>query len=297
MKINLHAHTNHSIDSSKSVESYLMELEENGVNLASITDHNSVDAYFEIEQSDLRSLFGGELVIGTELDVRQGDYNFDVTCYGFDLDKMKQMLDGVYGSIAECNLARYNEILQVAEEKGFVVDYNYKYENPSQLYAYGAAYENLFSNPYNREKLGERLPKTYGEFFRLITTDKTFPLYYQTTAARPALSDVVEFVHSIGGKVFLAHPFEYYSDESTFGILEEVKDLVDGVEVFNSNVTSKQIQILKDYVNEHDMLISGGTDYHYPKRAKIMLPKMDEQDAEKIASWASACPSNQAQPQ
>ena len=49
MKINLHAHTNHSIDSFKSVEEYLIELEENGVKFASITDHNSVDAYYEIK--------------------------------------------------------------------------------------------------------------------------------------------------------------------------------------------------------------------------------------------------------
>lgn len=295
MKINLHAHTNHSIDSFKSVEEYLIELEENGVKFASITDHNSVDAYYEIKNKNSENLYSGKLLVGTELDVRQGDYNFDVTCYGFDLDKMKKKLDAVYGSIAECNIKRYNEILEVAKEKGFVVDESFVYENPTELYAYGAAYQNLFSNEENRLRLGERFPKTYGEFFRLITTDKTFPLYYQTTAARPTLKDVVKFVHSIGGKVFLAHPFEYYSDESTFGILYEVKGLVDGVEVFNSNVTPEQVEFLKEYVKENNLLMSGGTDYHYPKRANIMLPDMDKKDAEEIAEWVINCFGNQMQ--
>ena len=144
MKFSMHSHTWHSIDSFISVEEFLIELQKNGINIASITDHNSVDAYYEIKQKNLERLFTGKLVIGTELDVRQGDYNFDVTCYGFNLDKMKKMLDTVYGSIADCNIKRYNEIIKVAKEKGFVVNESFVYDNPTELYSYGAAYQNLF---------------------------------------------------------------------------------------------------------------------------------------------------------
>ena len=49
------------------------------------------------------------------------------------------------------------------------------------------------------------------------------------------------------------------------------------------------------YVKENNLLMSGGTDYHYPKRANIMLPDMDKKDAEEIAEWVINCFGNQMQ--
>ena len=57
--IDLHTHTNHS-DGTDSVEEILKNAEKNNIEILSITDHDSVDAYFELERNpNLRQLFSG----------------------------------------------------------------------------------------------------------------------------------------------------------------------------------------------------------------------------------------------
>ena len=54
--IDIHTHTTYS-DGSFSVRELLEEAERTGLSLLSITDHNTIQAYQELDNSDIRNLF------------------------------------------------------------------------------------------------------------------------------------------------------------------------------------------------------------------------------------------------
>ena len=54
--IDLHMHTNNS-DGSDTVIELLKKAEENNLELISITDHNTVKAYFELEKINIKDYF------------------------------------------------------------------------------------------------------------------------------------------------------------------------------------------------------------------------------------------------
>ena len=76
--IDLHLHTNYS-DGTDSVEELLENAEKQKLEIISITDHNSVDAYFELEKMpNIRNKFSGEIVIGSEIKTIFDDVNIEI---------------------------------------------------------------------------------------------------------------------------------------------------------------------------------------------------------------------------
>ena len=66
--IDLHTHTTYS-DGTWSVKKLLTEAEKSNIELLSITDHNSVEAYYEIQENDYSKLFSNRIIKGVELNV------------------------------------------------------------------------------------------------------------------------------------------------------------------------------------------------------------------------------------
>jgi len=75
--IDLHMHTNHS-DGTDTVEELLKNAENSNLEIISITDHDSIDAYYELEKyPEIRKLYKGIIITGTELKT----YFDDVSIY------------------------------------------------------------------------------------------------------------------------------------------------------------------------------------------------------------------------
>lgn len=86
--IDLHLHTNHS-DGTDSVEELLENAEKQKLEIISITDHNSVGAYFELEKNpEIRKKFNGEIVVGSEIKTTFKDTNIEILAYGIDYKKI-----------------------------------------------------------------------------------------------------------------------------------------------------------------------------------------------------------------
>ncbi len=64
--IDLHTHTLYS-DGSSSVEELLTKAEKLHLSLLSITDHDTIQAHFELQNPIIRNLFHGEILSGVEL--------------------------------------------------------------------------------------------------------------------------------------------------------------------------------------------------------------------------------------
>lgn len=73
------------------------------------------------------------------------------------------------------------------------------------------------------------------------------------------------FVHLLGGKLFLAHPYKYKHDFKGKALLDEIlkEGVLDGIECFHAYNTKEETQTLLAYAKEYDLYVSGGSDYHY----------------------------------
>ncbi|MCL2228247.1 MAG: hypothetical protein FWC00_00280 [Firmicutes bacterium] len=73
MAIDLHVHTNHS-DGLSSVKDTLIGFENHAFDVISITDHDSIGAYAELENPDVRKFFSGKILNGCEVTALVGGY-------------------------------------------------------------------------------------------------------------------------------------------------------------------------------------------------------------------------------
>ena len=67
--IDLHIHTHYS-DGTENCMTVLKKCQEKNLDYISITDHNSVDAYFELEKLNVKQLYSGKIICGIELNTK-----------------------------------------------------------------------------------------------------------------------------------------------------------------------------------------------------------------------------------
>ncbi len=76
----------------------------------------------------------------------------------------------------------------------------------------------------------------------------------------PDVREIIDLIHSAGGIAVLAHPHVYHSE----ALLEELTNegLLDGVEVWHPSQTEEQSEQLLAFAAEHELLTTGGSDFH-----------------------------------
>jgi len=101
--IDLHIHTVHS-DGQHTVSEILTQCEKIGLLLISITDHDSVNAYEELNNFKIRNLFSGIIIPGIELSFNLDGRLFDVLGYDIDTLYMKDLLNNRMNEEKKCKL-------------------------------------------------------------------------------------------------------------------------------------------------------------------------------------------------
>ncbi len=75
----------------------------------------------------------------------------------------------------------------------------------------------------------------------------------------PDVREVIDLIHSAGGIAVLAHPYLYENE----ALLEELTEKgLDGVEVWHPTHNEEQVGALKDFAEQHHLLMTGGSDFH-----------------------------------
>ena len=132
----------------------------------------------------------------------------------------------------------------------------------------------IIKYPENVEKLGN-YANSFNDF-RRIGLDNPNSIYYLDEKKKfptPKFRDVADKIHEAGGLVFLAHPFEY-KFEDTIGFIDELRKEVklDGIECFHPSAEQdNRIATLINYATKNNLYISGGSDYHGPKKPNIEI--------------------------
>ncbi len=269
--IDLHTHTNHS-DGTDSVEEILKNAEKNNIEILSITDHDSVDAYFELEiNPNLRQLFSGKLITGAELKTFYNKVSIEILAYGIDYKKIRiHKYDA--SKLQNKILEKYKKI---AQELGLKYDENEMYidrSNPCKQWASFVLATEVLKHDENKEiieKIGEFNPTS---FFRVHQSNKDSVFYYDESYSSIDINETISRIHEAGGLAFLAHGFVYpFKDKAK--TLEEILTTtdIDGLECIYPLFSEEEREIAINLCKKHNKYMSGGTDYHAQNKPDIML--------------------------
>jgi len=255
MKIDLHMHTFFS-DGGKSVQEIFDIARENGVKVVSITDHNNVDAYKNLDRVNR---YGIKVIQGIEIDTVFEKTNIHIVMYGFDLTgTIKKYLQKAADfdrkdflrMIKDCE--KLNGIkLDKSAVKAFINDNQY--------------FDKVrLNNLLVKLRFAPSPVEAFYKFTKIVEDKKR----YQIDAKK-----LFKIAKKSGGQTFIAHPIKYLKDLKTVEQLEqfilELKGFgLDGVEVYNNRQTAEQEVKLLDFARKNNLKISAGSDFHGKLGAK-----------------------------
>jgi len=265
--IDLHSHTTNS-DGTYTTNELLKYAEEKGLKYLSITDHESVGAYYEYD----KNLFSGTLIPGVELRTSCFGIAIELLAYGFDIDKMKESIEKYHYKTTE-ELDKY--MIKLAYEQytkigvkldsTFIEDFNNS--NAPRLSNY--IHDAIAKYPENDIFL-EDFPAGKS-FFRYCMTNSNSKLFLDLSSAFPSIEDLIKTIKDAGGFVAIPHIFEYKENaERILNHLLENYD-IDIIECFYSSFTTEQSNYLLDIAKKYNKFVSGGSDFHGAIRQNVDL--------------------------
>ena len=269
--IDLHTHTNHS-DGTDSVEELLLNAEKKKLEIISITDHDSVDAYYELENNpNLRKLFSGKILPGCEMKTHYKKVPIEVLAYGIDYKKLnihKADIDKMQIDVLEKYKVICDELGLKYDKEELYVDKN----NPKKQWASFSLANELLKYEENKEiikEIGDFIPTT---FYRVHQSNINSPFYYDETVASIDLNETIKRIHEAGGLAFLAHGF-VYPYENKIEVLDEILKTteIDGLECVYTLFSKEETKTAFDLCKKYNKYSSGGSDYHAKNKPTVEL--------------------------
>lgn len=272
--IDLHMHTTYS-DGDDSLKNVLSNCENLGLEVISITDHNSCKGYYEIDSFNVKDYYSGKIIIGCEFTVSFDNRVIEALGYGFDKDKVEEYLNNYYtvDQLQKEATTLYYECINKIKELGLI--YNLPVEENAIIYnTYFKTdiYEELAKYPENKDILGEDIFDSLNDFYRKGLTNKNSKMYIDFARFKPNIREIVDLIHDNGGIAFLAHPYQYDFDDIDY-FLDKIYDelSLDGIECFYTTFSDEETNYLLSFAKKRNLLISGGSDYHGESRKENKL--------------------------
>lgn len=262
--IDLHTHTKYS-DGTDTVIEILTKASQLNLEVLSITDHNTCEAYKEMESLDINKLYGGKIICGSEFTAFFEDRFIEVLGYGFNIEKVNDFFNKYYSpdKLNKVVDILYNRLLNKIDEIGLTFHKENIKQDFFRDFFERSFYDELIKYEENKTILKEDVWVSFSNFFRKGLANKESKLFINEIEFKPNIKEVIDIIHSSGGIAFLAHPYQYkFSDIEDF--LERIfnQNELDGVECFYTLFSKEQTDYLKEFANKRHILISGGSDYH-----------------------------------
>lgn len=262
--IDLHMHTTYS-DGTDSLVELLNNANKKDLKVISITDHDTVDSYKELDNLNIDRYYKGRIISGCEFTTSFDDRLIEVLGYGFDYKKIDEYLNSFYTDefVISSKITLFNRLVNKLKE------YNLKYDNEvienaiKYKFYLITIYNELIKYPVNKDILNEDIFNSYSDFIRKGIYNKNSKLFLNHAEFKPKIEEIINIIHLSDGICFLAHPFQYKFDD-TEDFLNKLynETSLDGIECFYTMFTNEQTEYIKEFAKERNLLISGGSDYH-----------------------------------
>ncbi len=266
--IDLHIHSNCS-DGSDDWKTILQKAQERGLTCISITDHDNCDVYGQM--TDTQEYFSGEIITGIEMQACFEGISLELLGYGFDVEKMREQLKGLYVPFETLNRIEFERFYECCCKMGvkFCDDV---LSGDTSKYHYATEYllEKMREFPENRAFVpDDESWEKENIFFRRHISNPQSPFYIDESDLVPPVEKVVDAIRNAGGKVFIAHIFQYGDNAQM--ILDGLCACVDGIECYYPTFSKEQSRFLVEFCKARGLEISGGSDYHGKNRPGVEL--------------------------
>lgn len=247
MNGDLHLHSRYS-DGSLDIEQIAYIASKSSLKYISITDHDCLDSWNSLNM--ISSKYNINVMSGVELSCMDFKRNrkVHILCYNAkNTDALKSICSYVTNSRVDAGknmthivLQKYNIILDLIKKYAAYNGCIYKQHIMHALMQSGystSVYGDLYSRIFSKGTVCGNIKVNYNDVRDAINTIK--------------MSD---------GKAILAHPRCYDS----FELLDELIDenMIDGIEVWHPSNLKKDVDYLFDKVKAHDLIATGGSDFH-----------------------------------
>lgn len=256
--IDLHTHTTHS-DGSASPKELITRASSKGARSIAITDHDTVDGF-----ADARAAadgFGIEFIPGIEISADFSPGTMHIL--GYLIDGESLALKEQLAMLKNAREKRNPEIAHRLERLGFDISY----EEVARL-----AGNNVVGRPHFASVLVKKgYVRNIQEAFDTLLK-KGAPAYVEKARLSPR--DAIEVIHGAGGVAVLAHPYQLKlsSYEAADELVAELAALgLDGIEAIYSRHSADQRSRYSEIALRHELLITGGSDYHGSYKPDIDL--------------------------
>ena len=274
--IDLHCHTKYS-DGTYSVKEMLEEANKIELEFLSITDHNSVESYLEMENMDVNKLFKGRIICGCEFTTKFDDRLIEVLGYGINYIKVNKWLKEKYNeAVGTRNVQElFNRLVKIIDDLGLKYDYDkLHYPQSDNDFFERSFYEEIIKYPGNLDIVNEDIFKTFSDFFRKGLTNKNSKLFLNAIEFKPSIEEIINLIHDNGGVALLAHPFQYKFPDTEDFLDKIINDSnLDGIECFYKTFSEEQSKYLVEFAKKNNLLISGGSDCHGENKINHQLGK------------------------
>ena len=219
------------------------------VQLIAITDHNVLDSYTELKEA--AEEFGIKVIRGVEIDARFEDIVVHILAYNFEDN------ENLFNLVHKAK----NELLETSIE--LIKRMENDYENISS--------EDYEAYDYDKRKGGWK--GIHYLFDRGITSELFEGVKYYGKYKcgheyfdYPTVEEVVKAVHEANGYVVLAHPCNYYKNNTKEEVLEKLEKFksigIDGVECYYPANSEMMTETCVEFCKNNDMIITVGSDSH-----------------------------------
>lgn len=249
MLCDLHIHSHYS-SGTQSLAEIISEDLSKGIQLISITDDDSIEAYKELPELAVK--MGISYIRGLQVTASQRGSLFRLLVYDFDLENraLRELLSENqrnWEELGEKLIAFLSQFHPELSTEG----YRQHQKNPN----YGGFKHNSYMASVGMDGSDDggtkRLLQHREEMMRLFSN-----------LAFPPMEEVIHIIHGAGGKLII--PGGYLRNPETF--TADVDRLaamgVDGLEVFSASYDEQMTKAAHDYAVKHGLLITGGGDGH-----------------------------------
>lgn len=248
MLVDFHMHSIYS-DGVKSPEELLRHALDCNLSMMALTDHDEIDGIKALrtaqEQLDPEKTI--KFINGCEFSADYKDKSIHILGYRFD-ETNKELRDFIeyFKSKRE---ERIDEIIRRCNNAGYFISKDELLKKFPKTQAYG------------RPHIGQLLidggyAKDINDVFKDILR-KDSPCY--VPKVKIEVPYIIDIIHKAGGLAVMAHPKLVTSDEY---VVEMLAYDFDGMEVYHTKHNVDDVKRYKALAKEHNLFITGGSDYH-----------------------------------
>lgn len=259
--IDLHCHSNFS-DGALSPEELIQKAVNNQIKYLSLTDHDTVDGYVDLQRAALNTSV--TLINGIELSVRWKKY--DIHILGYRIKHTSVLLN----LIQRQNQSRIERAIQIGASL-HLSGVSDAYEKACEIAGHKRVGRPHFAMVLINEGKARDMKSAFKQYLA-----KGKSAYIPTPWV--SLQEAVEVIVSCGGQAVIAHPLKYGLTRSKLHelIIEFKESGGEGLEVVSGEMTVSQVREVAATCMRFNLLASSGSDYHGDTLSRINLGGQQE---------------------